>query len=155
MKWKFLLYVLNFFFSLLNSKSWLAQFWLIGWVSLNSVSWLNIGGFVKIVRIGTVMIPERQKTVITVLWWDWYCNHIEDDTRCLIVSNYYTWYFHSLMTKRLWCQNIQESLHLKCSAPLYSWSGSSIGCSTPLYSWSAFLIGSSHYPLYINSHFRF
>ncbi len=30
---------------------------------------LSIKGFVKIARIGTVMIPDRRKTVRTVSWW--------------------------------------------------------------------------------------
>jgi hypothetical protein len=72
--------------------------------------------------------------------------------KCL---DYHTWYFHSLMTIAFWRQNILESLHLKCSAPLHSWSDSPIGCSTPLYSRSGSLIGSAYYFLYINFCFRF
>ena len=45
------------------------------------------------------------------------------------------------MTKRLSCQNILDYLHLKGSAPLYSWSGS--------------LIGSAYFSLYISFRFRF
>ncbi len=68
---------------------------------------------------------------------------------------YHTWYFHSLMTSAFWHQNILR--HFTWSAPplLYSWSDSPIRCSAPLYSRSGSLIGSAYYFLYISFCFRF
>ncbi len=68
---------------------------------------------------------------------------------------YHTWYSHSLMTSAFWHQNILR--HFTQSAPplLYSWSDSPIRCSAPLYSRSGSLIRSAYYFLYISFCFRF
>ncbi len=68
---------------------------------------------------------------------------------------YHTWYFHSLMTSTFWRQNILRHFTPSALPLLYSWSDSPIRCSAPLYSRSGSLIRSAYYFLYISFCFRF
>jgi len=70
-------------------------------------------------------------------------------------SKYHTWYFHSLMTSAFGAKIFWR--HFTRSAPplLYSWSDSPIRCSAPLYSRSGSLIESAYYFLYISFCLRF
>ncbi len=116
----------NLFWTVVSQGVWLYD-------SLPPLSNICLQGWKPTVRV----VPPKSSTRVGSSFACKYQTRMKqsDSDKCSSLLQYISHLIFSfILTKRSWHQNIQEFLHLKCSAPFYSGSGSSIRCSTPSYS---------------------